>query len=206
MIFKGLRFGMLLQLAVGPLFFLTLRSAAGGGFGAGMQVAIAVSLVDALFITFSALGAAALLRSDKAKAALKWIGCLVLCLFGADMILGVLDLSFLPGFQLGGSSDGGYFWQGLILTAANPLTILFWGGVLTAQIAAHDYTSGQLCLFAIGCVLSTLLSLTVTAALGTALSGLLSDVAIQISNVLIGMVLIGYGLRLLFKREPAPQV
>ncbi|MBE0601599.1 MAG: LysE family transporter, partial [Firmicutes bacterium] len=60
MIVKGLRFGMALQLAVGPLCFLTFQTAAERGFAAGLLVALAVTLADALFVALSGLGAAAL--------------------------------------------------------------------------------------------------------------------------------------------------
>jgi len=203
LIFKGLRFGMLLQLAVGPLCFLTLRTAAGGGFLAGMQVTLAVTLVDALFITLSGAGAAAVLGRATVKAAVKWTGCLVLCLFGVNIILGAFDIAFLPALQLSAASGGSPFVQGLVLTAANPLTIIFWGGVFTAQVAAHSYTKRQLVFFAAGCVLSTFLSLTAVAILGSVLSGFLPELAMQILNILVGAVLIGYGIKLPLQKETA---
>ncbi|MBN1778004.1 MAG: LysE family transporter [Clostridiales bacterium] len=203
MIFKGLRFGMLLQLAVGPLCFLTLRTAADGGFWAGMRVTLAVTLVDALFIALSGAGAAAVL--GRAKAAVRWGGCLVLCLFGVNIILGAFNIAFLPALQLSATQGGSPFWQGFVLTAANPLTIVFWGGVFTAQVVAHGYTKRQLVFFAAGCVSSTFLSLTLVAFLGSVLSGFLPEIAMQILNILVGVVLIGYGLKLLLQKEPVPQ-
>jgi len=61
MIGKGFRFGMLLQLAVGPVCVLVLRTAAESGFWGGLQIVLSVALVDALFIALAAAGAAALL-------------------------------------------------------------------------------------------------------------------------------------------------
>ena len=203
MIFKGLRFGMILQLAVGPLCFLTFRTAAEAGFWAGMQVTLSVTLADALFVALSGLGAAAVLNRAKVKAAVQWAGCLILCLFGLDIILGAFDIALLPGVSLLGAPGGGLFWQGFVLTASNPLTIVFWGGVFTAQVARHHWDRRQLVLFAMGCVLSTLLSLSLVAALGSWLSGFLPETAVQILNVLVGVVLIAYGIKLLLRKEPA---
>jgi threonine/homoserine/homoserine lactone efflux protein len=203
MIMKGLRFGMLLQLAVGPLCFLTFRSAAEHGFGAGMLVAVAVTLADALFVTLSVAGAAALLRRAKIKAAVRWIGCLVLVFFGVHIILSALGVPFLPGLQLMGGSGGSLFWQGFVLTVSNPLTIVFWGGVFTAQLAGHAWSRRRLWLFAAGCVLSTFLSLTVIAALGSVLGGFLPVSAVQILNIAVGGILIIYGVKLLLQKDLA---
>ncbi len=203
MIVKGFRFGMALQLAVGPLCFLTFRTAAESGFAAGLLVALAVTLADALFVALSGLGAAAILKQAKVRAAVTWAGCLVLCLFGLNIILSAFGIVLIPGLNLFGSSGGNPFWQGFVLTVSNPLTIVFWGGVFTAQIAQNRWDRRQLWGFAAGCVLSTLLSLSLVAALGSVLSGFLPEIAIQILNVLVGAALIFYGLRLLMKKDQA---
>ena len=119
MIWQGLRFGMILQLAVGPLCVLTFRAAAGDGVLAGLQVALAVTLADAAFVTLSGLGAAAVLRRPGVSAAVRWIGCLVLCLFGADIILNALHIGVLPQIRLFGAS-GGWFWQGFFVDGVQP--------------------------------------------------------------------------------------
>ena len=120
MIFKGLRFGMLLQLAVGPVCFLVFRASAGYGFWSGLQVALAATLVDAAFVALSGAGVAAFMSRAGVKAAVRWIGCLVLALFGANIILSALDIPFLPEAALFTASGGSFFMQGFVLTAGQP--------------------------------------------------------------------------------------
>lgn len=201
MIYKGFRFGMLLQFAVGPVFLLALRVSATAGFLGGFKVALAATLVDALFIALSVAGAAALIGRPKVKAAVRWIGCLVLALFGLDMILGAVNLPFLPELRLFAPAGGNPFWQGILLTASNPLTILFWGSAFTAQTVEHGWNRRQLALFAAGCVGSTLCSLSVVAALGSALGGVLPEPVIRVLNALVGAALIVFGVKLLWKKE-----
>lgn len=204
MIFKGFRFGMLLQLAVGPMCFLVFQTAASYGFFSGWQIVLAVALVDALFIALSGMGAAALLRSPKVKTAVRWFGCLVLVLFGLHIGLGALHIQLLPSIALFSAASGGsLFWQGFALTASNPLTIVFWSGMFTAQMAQNQWNKRQLTFFAVGCVLSTLLFLSAVAALGSVLSGFLPDAVIRILNIGVGILLIGYGFKLLLKKEEA---
>ncbi len=202
MVLKGLRFGMLLQLAVGPVCLLTFRSAADHGFLPGLQVALAAVLVDALFVALSGAGAAALLRGEKIKAAMRWLGCLVLVIFGADTMLSALNIRVLPSVSLFSSASGGsLFWQGVLLTASNPLTIVFWSGMFTAQMAKNQWNRRQLGFFAMGCVLSTLLSLAAVAALGSILSSFLPVAVITVLNAAVGAVLIGFGLKMLLQKE-----
>lgn len=203
MIFKGLRFGMLLQLAVGPVCFLAFRISATYGLSSGLQVVLAAALVDALFIALSGVGVAVFLRRERIKAAVRWVGCLVLVLFGINIILGALDVPFLPDTALFTSSGGNPFVQGLVLTAANPLTIIFWSGMFTAQVIRNQWNRRQLFFFAAGCVLSTLLSLLAVAALGSVLSGFLPQTAVKILNITVGAVLIFYGFKLLLQKEMA---
>ncbi len=205
MIIKGFRFGMLLQLAVGPVCVLVFRTAADAGFWGGLQIVLAVALVDALFIALAGAGAAALLNREAVKRAVRFAGCLVLMLFGLQILLGAFGVQLLPQVRLFAQQGGGLFWQGFLLTASNPLTILFWSGMLTARMAENRWNKQQLALFAAGCVLSTLVFLSAVAALGTVAGGFLPPLAIQALNALVGAALIFYGLRLLIRKEKAAQ-
>ena len=201
MLGKGLRFGMLLQLAVGPVCLMTFGTASSHGFGSGIQVALAAALVDALFVTLSGAGAAAFIGKPNVKAAVRIGGCMVLVVFGANTLLGALDIPLLPKVALFSSSGGSPFWQGFLLTAANPLTIIFWSGMFTAQMIENHWDKHQLAYFAAGCVLSTVLTLSAVAALGSVLGGFLPQTAVTILNLAVGAVLIFYGFRLLLHKE-----
>ena len=206
MLLKGLRFGMLLQLAVGPLCLLVFETAAVKGAFAALPAVAAIAIVDALYIALSCFGVAALLQKESVRTAVKWIGCITLALFGLDSILGALRLSLLPQISLFAQSEGnGVFLKALLLTASNPLTILFWGGVLSAQTAAHGYTRAQLVPFSAGCVGSTLLFLTAIAFIGGLAGDFLPGLVIRMLNMIVGAALIYFGVRLVVKKEtPKP--
>lgn len=55
MIFKGFKFGMLLQLAVGPMCLLVFNTSAAHGFSVGMSLVFAITLIDFLFISLSSI-------------------------------------------------------------------------------------------------------------------------------------------------------
>ena len=197
LLFRGLRLGMLLQFAIGPLCLLVFETAAAQGFFTALLAVCAIALVDALYIALSLLGVAALLQNARVRTAAKWVGCVALVLFGLNAVLGALNVPLLPALSLFSRSQGrGVFVKALLLTASNPLTILFWGGVLSARAAEHGYARGELTLFAAGCVCATLLFLTAVAALGGIAGGFLPEIILRALNACVGLALIYFGVRM----------
>ena len=109
-----------------------------------------------------------------------------------------MDLYIYPKWQTDSSS---IFIQGLIMTLSNPLTIVFWGSVLTAKIADEGLKKGDLASFSCGAVSATVLFMTCVAALGTVLSTFLPDRAAAGLNLLVGLLIVFFGLRMLMRRS-----
>jgi threonine/homoserine/homoserine lactone efflux protein len=83
------------------------------------------------------------------------------------------------------------------LTLINPLTILFWAGVLGAMMSARTFgQEGGVIYFAAGCVVATLLFLTCVALAGHLLEPVLSDRLALWLNRAVGLFLIGFALKL----------
>jgi threonine/homoserine/homoserine lactone efflux protein len=202
MFLKGLRFGMLLQFAVGPMCLMVFNTSTTYGFVYGLYIVFAIAFIDALYIALSCVGVAAIINRAKVKSAVKLIGCLVLVIFGINTISGVYNFSFLPSIPLfSNSSSENLFVQGLLLTASNPLTIVFWSGMFSAQMIENQWNKKQLFFFAVGCVMATVIFLTVVAFLGSILSGFLPQIIVQFLNVAVGIILIFFGIRLLIKKD-----
>lgn len=51
----GLKFGMLLQLAVGPMCLLVFNTAKNAGFWVALSLVLAITLVDAFYIILAAM-------------------------------------------------------------------------------------------------------------------------------------------------------
>ncbi len=202
MILKGLKFGMLLQFAIGPMCLMVFNTSATYGLFIGLSLVIAIAIVDLIYIALSGVGVAAIINKNKVKLAIKLFGSIVLVVFGANIIAGAFNYSLLPDITLFSDISGkSVFVQGLLLTASNPLTIIFWSGVFSTQIIENNYNKSQLFYFGLGCVMSTLSFLSVITILGTIIKGLLTSVIIQILNVLVGILLIYSGIRLLLKKQ-----
>lgn len=107
----------------------------------------------------------------------------------------------LKGIRFGIVNSQNIFIQGLLLTASNPLTIIFWSGVFSTQVIENNLNKNQMIFFGMGCVLSTLLFLTAVAIGGSILSGFLPQILIHMLNIIVGILLIFYGIRLLLKKQ-----
>jgi threonine/homoserine/homoserine lactone efflux protein len=183
MFLKGFQFGMLLQFSIGPVSLFVFRVAGEKGFLAGFLAVLAVALTDGLYILLAGAGVASVMKNPAVQRALKVFGCAVLVLFGLDAIGGAFGRSLLvlPGiFSSAKARDP--FLQGDFLTASNPLTILFWGGVFSAAAKEKGLKNKELVFFGLGCVASALVFLSLTAVLGSVLQSFLPEIVINFSN------------------------
>ena len=191
---------MLLQLAVGPMCLLVFETSAANGFLSSFLLVLAIALVDAVYIALSGFGVAALINKTKTRLIMKLFGAAVLVLFGTNMILGELGIQLFPMLLLAADTGNhSIFLKGLLLTASNPLTILFWSSVFSAQVIENGLTKPQLAFFGVGCVMSTLAFHTAIDLLGLAAGTFLPDIAVQVLNIVVGCALIFFGIRLLLK-------
>ncbi|MBC8452800.1 MAG: LysE family transporter [Spirochaetes bacterium] len=84
--------------------------------------------------------------------------------------------------------------KGLIITAANPLTIVFWGGVCTVRMAENKLKKSEMYRFGMGSALSTLICQTIVAAAGSGMNVILSPDVLTWMNALGGVILIGMAI------------
>src|SRR3989344_6650478 len=98
---NGLVTGLVLQLAIGPVFFFIINLALQRSIFDGLIGALAVTIVDYFYITLAILGIGKLLENKKIKKAFGVISSIVLIIFGIVIIKGVLgeNISTTSTFQ-----------------------------------------------------------------------------------------------------------
>jgi|AGTN01.3.fsa_nt_gi Lysine efflux permease len=197
LLLKGFRLGMLLQIAVGPACLFIFQTAAASGFLPAESGVIAVALVDALYIFAALLGIGALIEKRPGlKAVLKYAGAVVLILFGLNLAIGAFRAGFLPALSPSDTAGAGSaFLRAALITLSSPLTILFWAGVFSQRAAEQAADRRGMALFGLGAVLSTLSFLTAVSALGGVTHAFLSTAVIRILSLLVGVALVGFGIR-----------
>lgn len=201
---KGFKFGLLLQFSVGPVCLFVFTAAGEQGFWAGLSAVAAVTLVDALYILLACAGVSSLLRHGKIQWLIRCFGALILFLFGLDTLLAAFDKALLivPNL-LPSVKTANWFLQGALITASNPLTILFWSGVFSAEALEHQLQKKQLLFYGLGCLTSSFVFLTAITSIACLLQRFIPSQMITLLNIFVGIFLILFGMKLLIKRTPS---
>ena len=196
----GLKFGMLLQLAIGPMCLLVFNTAKNMGFINALYLVSAIALIDAFYIYLAGIGVSRLLLQERVKICVSVTGAFVLCLFGINMILEAVGRDIV--LHISSDSDvQSVFVQGLILTLSNPLTIVFWGTVLTQKMIKEQLRRSELFFFSAGLVSATVFFLTGIAILGTEMKEFLPDTISNGMNVVVGVVIVYFGIKMFLNKQ-----
>ncbi len=201
MIYRGFKLGMILQLAVGPMCLLVFNTATKQGFVIALSLVSAIALIDAIFILLSGFGVSSVLDKPHTKMIVKIFGACILTLFGINISLSVFGISILPQVNLFQDiTTESIFLQGILLTASNPLTILFWSGVFSTQIIENNYNKQEILWFGVGCVLASILFLTFTAMIGSFVGKFINEQFLNVLNFSVGIFIIYFGYKLAIKK------
>lgn len=202
MIFKGFKFGMLLQLAIGPVCVFIFQLATLHGFFGAEAGVLGVVLIDGLYILAAILGIGAVIEKYKIELGVKTFGAIVLFIFGLSTILGLFNINLIPSLNaFSAFHSSSYFLQTVVLTISNPLTIIFWAGVFSSKIAENSMNIKEVYSFGFGAVLSTLFFLSLIAVIGSFTKTFLSVTSMKALNLIVGMLLIYFSLKMVIKRN-----
>jgi threonine/homoserine/homoserine lactone efflux protein len=191
---EGLGFGLILQVSVGPVCIAVLHKGLTQGFGHALAMVWGVALVDALYILLSVVGVSALLQIGPAQTVVGLAGALLLIYFGIRYLRAPASTMRIEHCS---ESPFKSFSFGVGLTLTNPLTILFWAGVLGAMLSGHTFDHSQgVFYFAAGCILATLLFLTGIALAGHLLERVLNERLALWLNRAVGLFLITFAIKL----------
>jgi len=191
----GFLTGLLLQIAVGPVFIFVLNTTVQRTPTDGLLAALAVTAVDYAYIILAALGVGRLVDRPDMKRLMQVAGGLVLAVFGVMALLSAAKTQAASGLPIDGRSDPiGSFVAALVLTSSSPLTIVFWTGLFAAKATEKGYGKRELVPFGLGAGASTAVFLGSAVLVFSAFTASIPPLAVRILNGLVGGVLLAYGL------------
>jgi threonine/homoserine/homoserine lactone efflux protein len=199
MINKGFRFGMLLQIAVGPICIFIFNEAVQKGMFNALGGVFGVVLIDAIFITLSIVGVATVV--EKKEKVLKYFGSFILICFGIKTIVSAISMNEISVINTNSVSVSKTFLTAVFLTASNPLTIIFWSGVFSTKIIEEKMSKDDEVKFGIGAVFATLVFLSFIVVIGQFTKEFLNIKYIIVLNIIVGILLIYFGIRILVKKN-----
>jgi len=193
-IFKnGLITGLILQLAIGPVFFFIINLTLQKTIFDGLVGALAVALVDFSYIGLAILGIGKILEKKKVKKIFGVVSSMVLIIFGLIIIKNVINTSMIVNMEINSTSLLSSFISVLLLTVSNPLTIILYTGILATKGIESSYSKKELFVFGSGVGLATLIFMSTSVLLFFYFKETVPTILIQILNVVVGCLLIGYG-------------
>src|SRR3989344_3412004 len=195
---NGLVTGLVLQLAIGPVFFFIINLALQRSIFDGLIGALAVTIVDYFYITLAILGIGKLLENKKIKKAFGVISSIVLIIFGIIIIKGITGGYISTTIDTNSTNLLSSFASVFFLSISSPMTIVFFTSIFTAKALEYNYTKKELLIFGFGTGLATFLFMGTSVILFSLIKGGVPVLLIEILNIAVGCLLIGYGgIRLL---------
>lgn len=190
---NGLITGLILQLAVGPVFFFIANLTLQKTIFDGLAAVLAVTLADYIYITLALLGIGKLLEKKKFKKPFGIISSAILVIFGIIIIKGISSASLSPAANVSSGNILSSFISTFFLTISSPMTIVFWTGIFAAKAVEYNYTKRELFIFGFSAGLATLIFMGLSVILFSLIKGNMPLMLIQLLNALVGVLLIGYG-------------
>ncbi len=190
---RGILFGMVLQLSVGPVFFAVLNQSVARGFREAFKMALGVTVVDAAYIMAAMLGISQLLNVYYFRKAVLIGGAAVLIYFGLAHLLR------RSGGPVSSQQVRNSFGYGVKLTLTNPLTVVFWSSTFGSLLASGQLAAGSVAWFAAGCVSATVLFLCFVSAAGSFAAKLMTAKTATMMDRIVGLFLIIFGASLLWR-------
>lgn len=197
---KGIGFGLLIAVLLGPVFFALIQTSITKGFRAGAAMAVGIVLSDAFCVLISFLG---LMQLIQGPATLRWIGILgglFMLVYGFVLLINQQvkavesDLPEIKtAWEMGGSVA-----KGFLLNILNPFVIVYWLGVSSFVSAMPGMNQTDQWLFFAG-TLGTILTTDLLKSWGAKkLRRFVTRRVILWLNRISGSVLLLFGLKILY--------
>ena len=193
-IFKnGLSTGLLLQLAIGPVFFFIMGLTLERSILDGFVAVLAVTIVDYFYIVLAILGIGKVLESEKIKKGFGVLSSIVLIIFGGIIIKNIVGSDISVDVGAASSNLMGSFLSVFFLTITSPLTIVFFTSLFATKALEYNYTKQDLVIFGLSTGLATFMFLGASVIFFSIIGGAIPIKVIRLLNITVGVLLIGYG-------------
>ena len=194
---NGLKMGLVLAVLVGPVFFTIIQTSVERGFWSGVLVSFGVSVSDILFVAVCYFGLVQFIHDPEFKVYLAYAGGAILVLFG---LYHALIKSRRPLRALNAANEKSgyrYFFKGFVINALSPMVPVFWIGAISVASLDFGYTQGYEFLLFFCIVLATVLATDlIKAYLADKLRRLVTQRLMMILNIVVGICLFSFGIKL----------
>lgn len=193
---EGYAAGLALIVLIGPVLFVLLRATLERGRGPGFAVALGIFVSDIVAVLLCTFGVARYLQDPGVERWLALGGGALLLGFGVRYLLAP-GVTAAQEVRLDARGWLGFFVRGFGVNFVNPFVFMVWIGIIGAATVRHGYDQ-DLAWFLAGTVLGVLTLDSLKVVFARRIRPLLAPRALKIVFRVSGVLLFGFGLRLVY--------
>lgn len=197
-LWNGILFGLLLTVFIGPVFFALIQTSIQKGFASGFFMAIGISLSDIIYISVTYIGISKLFSHDSFTSGLGFGGGAIMLVFGLSSILKPVTHQAVVRQGNKRSNLIRNITKGFLLNGLNPSVLIFWIGVASMATVNYQYSGNQVIIFFSGIVGTVFITDIFKTFVANRLRKVLTLRLMKIMNIVVGIGLILFGLRLFY--------
>lgn len=198
---EGIKFGLVLCILVGPLFFALVQAGVEEGFRAGGAVAFGIWISDFLFIVGVYFGLSyitKIVELENFRLYLGIGGSIVLVIFGLGILSSRAPLIDAPGvIPIRATSYFTLIMKGFLINTINPFTVFFWMGLMGSVIIKSELTRQESILFFAGILGTIIVTDSLKVLFAKKISNKLRPIHVLWLRRISGVALIVFGIILL---------
>lgn len=194
---KGILYGLVLAMLIGPVFFALIRTSIDKGFKSGAFLALGISLSDSLAALLVYFGISQFTENEIFQTCLGLIGGVFMIGFGlAPFLRAKSQKNFLPSRNVGQVKGVRYVIEGMLLNLLNPFVYFFWLTVLSFLTIDQNYNAKEILVFFLGAITTVLSTDIAKAYVAHKITKYLTPNILIIIDRAAGIGLIAFGIRL----------
>lgn len=191
--------GLLLSAIIGPVFFTLIQGSLSYGFRYAAVLALGICLSDSIYVLVTYFGVQYLSEATYFEYVLGYVGGLILIGFGISSL--VKKKSVRPssgGIAMPTTFKRKAFLKGFSINGVNPFVLLFWISIASLVQLKEDFESKDVVGYYIGILLTVFVIDLFKAFIAKRLSHLMTPRLMLILNKTVGVIMIGFGLRMIW--------
>lgn len=201
-LFRGILFGLILSVLLGPIFVVIINTAIQHGRRAGIISCLGVWISDALFIVASYFfmnRLNMLMKGDSFKFWLAIIGGLLFCGMGVFYLMkkNTIDHETFEK-KIKSKNDIGFFMSGFMVNTINPFTVFFWMTTMSTEVFNNNLSTADAGTFLIGILLMIVITDIIKVNLSGYIGKKMKPTVFQLFSKVAGIILLLIGVYFLY--------
>jgi len=197
---EGFSVGLLLSALIGPVFFALIQASLTNGFRYAAALATGILVSDLIYVLVTFFGIKFISSFESFQTYLGLGGGLILIGFGINSIF--QKKAFRPnsgGIDLPRLKKRSAFAKGFGINGINPFVLLFWISIASLVQLKKDFTGSDYLFYYVGILLTVFCIDLGKAFIAKQLAPLVTDRFLFWLNKLVGILMIGYGIRMIWQ-------